>query len=200
MEGGMALLKYLCFENPLTLLVVLGLAALVAGIAWMRSGSKRARIAAVACLAIGVSLTFVAWAVETDHEKIVRTLDAMARAVKNGDADALLERVSDRYQNGASDKSVLAGVVRTALKQVRATAEMPVIERPDDTAKVTQVYRFRPAPGWRPLVPREYERVTWEGVLARDPDGEWRLRSATATQPRRITPEEAERYLQRGAP
>jgi len=195
----MDLLEHLFFENPLTLLVFLGMAALVAGIAWMRSGSRHARIAAIVCVGIGVTVTLVAWAVETDREKIQRTLATMAKAIRKGDADALLERVSPQYQNGGADKTVLAGVVRTALKQTWATAESAVIERIGAQARVTQVYQFHPAPGCRPLLPPGDDRVKWEGVFVRDTDGQWRLFSVTAIEPSRITPEEAAKYVRPAA-
>jgi hypothetical protein len=193
----MDLIRYLLFENPLTLLVALGMAALTAGIAWVRGGSRRARTAAIACLAAGAGLTILAWAVETDRERLTRTLRTMAMAADTGNADAFIERVSADYRNGPPDKAVLAAVVRLGLQQLRATADTPIIDLRQGEATVVQVYQFRPAPGSRMILSTGYDRVTWEGVFAPDSDGQWRLRCAVATQPRRITPEEAGRYLQR---
>jgi len=195
----MDLLRYLLFENPLTLWILLGIAAVVAGLVWMRTGSPRAARAALGCLVAAVLIGVLAWAVETDRERLVRTLDTMAKAVDRGDAEALIERISPEYRNGTFDKAALASAVRLGLRQVRATADSPVIRQRDREACVTQAYTFRPAPGARP-VPAESERVTWEGAFAPDPDGEWRLRSAAATQPIHMTPEEAARRLPRTQP
>jgi hypothetical protein len=195
----MDLLRYLLLENPLTLWILLGIAAVVAGLVWMRTGSQRAARAALGCLAAGVLVGVLAWAVETDRERLVRTLDTMAKAVDRGDAEALIERISPEYRNGAFDKAALASAVRLGLRQVRATADSPVIRQRDREACVTQAYTFRPAPGAR-SVPTEFERVTWEGAFAPDPDGEWRLRSVAATQPIHMTPEEAARRLPKAQP
>jgi hypothetical protein len=195
----MDLLRYLLFENPLTLWILLGVAAVVAGLVWMRTGSPRAARAALGCLAAGVLIGVLAWAVETDRERLVRTLDTMAKAVDRGDAEVLIECISPQYRNGAFDKAALAGAVRLGLRQVRATADPPVIRQRDREACVTQAYTFRPAPGARP-VPAEFERVTWQGAFAPDPDGQWRLRSVAATQPLHMTPEEAARHLPKAPP
>jgi len=195
----MDLVRYLLFENPLTLWILLGTATVVAALVWVRAGSSRAGIVARACAGAAVAVAVLAWAVETDRERLVRTLDTMASGVDRGNAEALIERISPAYRSGPSDKAALAAVVRVGLRQVRATAETPVIVLRDREATVTQVYCFRAAPGGRAM-PTGYDRVTWEGVFAPDADGEWRLRTVTATQPRRITPEEAARYLPRAAP
>jgi len=193
-KSAMDLARYLLLENPLTLWILLGIAAVVAGLAWMRTGSRRAARAALGCLAAGVLVGVLAWAVETDRERLLRTLDTMAKAVDRGDAEALIECISPEYRSGPSDKAALAAIVRLGLQRVRATAETPVIRQRDREACVTQAYTFRPAPGARP-VPAEFERVTWEGAFAPDPDGEWRLRAVAATQPLHMTPEEAARHL-----
>jgi len=195
----MDLLRYLLLENPLTLWILLGIAAVVAGLVWMRTGSPRAARAALGCLAAGVLVGVLAWAVETDRERLVRTLDTIAKAVDRGDAEALIECISPEYRNGAFDKAALASAVRLGLRQVRATADSPVIRQRDREACVTQAYTFRPAPGARP-VPAEFERVTWQGAFAPDPDGQWRLRSVAATHPLRMTPEEAARHLPKAQP
>jgi hypothetical protein len=195
----MDLARYLVLENPLTLWILLGIAATVAGLVWMRTGSRRAAVVGLVCLADAALVGILAWAVETDRERLLHTLDTMAAAVDRGDAEAVIERISPEYRSGPSDKAALAAVVRLGLQRVRATAQTPVIRQRDREAGVTQVYTFRAGPGGHPLA-TDYDRITWEGTFAPDPDGEWRLRAVAATQPRRITPEEAARYLQRGVP
>ena len=196
-EAAMDLVRHLVLENPTTLWIVLGIAAVVCLAAWSRTGSRPARTAAFALVAVGAVVGVLSWAVETDREKLVRTVRLMARAADTGNADALLEGVSPGYRNGPATKEALAEVVRLGLAQVRAEAEAPTIQMQDGRAVVTQTWRLRAAPGARRAVPEGFDRVVWQGVFGPDGDGEWRLRSAQALEPVRMAPEEAARYLRR---
>ena len=191
----MALLRYLVFENSTTLWVVLVIAAVICGTIWRRTGAPGARVAAIACVTVGVVIGILAWLVETDHERLARTIRTMSSAVATGRADVFIERISPEYRGGPLGKETMAEVVRLGLKQVRADAADPGIAWGQRDAVVTQVYRFYPAPGSQMALPPGAERVVWEGTFAPDADGEWRLRSAMATQPRRVAPEEALHYL-----
>ena len=191
----MDILRHLLFENPLTLWIVLGLAAFGAGFYWSRTGSRRAAGIAAACLGAAVLVGLAAWLVETDRERLERTLDKMGDAAAAGDAEAFIERISREYVPPGKD--ALAGVVRRGLALVRVSAETPVIQMTGGEATVTQVYRFRPAPGSRVPIGQPFDCVTWEGTFAPDADGEWRLRSAVAVRPERLTPQDAATYLQR---
>ncbi|MGB2754470.1 MAG: hypothetical protein WBE00_05110, partial [Phycisphaerae bacterium] len=91
----------------------------------------------------------------------------------------------------------LAAVVRLGLRHVRATADTPTIRWEDGRAVVRQTYLFRPAPGSRFDAGQPFRDVVWEGVFQPDADREWRLRSAVAIRPVRVTPEEGVRYLPR---
>ena len=191
----MDILRHLLFENPLTPCIVLGLAALGAGFFWSRTGSKRARGLAVACCGVAAALIVVAWAVETDHERVARTLWIMSDAASRGDAETLIAQISPEYEGGPHGKDGLAAVVRLGLGHVRATAGEPDIRIEGGRATFTQVYHFSPAPKSRIVVPPQYQKFTWEGTLTPDPDGQWRLRSAIATKPERMTPADAARGL-----
>ena len=194
----MDLLRHLLFENPLTLWMVLGMAGLVAGLVWSRTGSNRARRVLAALVAMAVAVGIAAWAVETDRERVERTLRIMAEAADTGDAEAFIERISPEYRNGPFDQEDLAKAVRAGLREVRATAATPIIRMEEGRATVTQVYVFRAAPGQRFALPPAYERITWEGTFGPDEDREWRLRSAMGIRPRRMTAEEAAAHLPRG--
>ena len=191
--------RHLFFENPQTLWVLLGIGAILAGVVWRRMGSRHARTAAVVLAAAAVAIGILAWAVETDREKLLRSISTMNMAANDGPADAFIERISPSYRNGPLGKDHLAAVVRQAAMKLRASGEILKIDPRDKDFLVTQVYHFRPAPNVHFLVPPEWQNVTWEGVFAKDPDGQWRLRSAVATHPRRITPEEAGQYLRQGS-
>ena len=193
----MGLLRHLVFENPTTLWILLIIAAVVCGTIWRRTGSKGCRAGAVACMAAGVVVGILAWAVETDREKLQRTLKTMSDAMAAGHAETFIGCISPAYQSGSHGKAALAGVVRRGLEVIRADAETPRIAFGDSDAVVTQTCRFYPAPGAKPMLPPEAHRVVWEGVFAPDPDGEWRLRSATVVSPRRMTPEQAAQHLPR---
>ena len=193
----MDLARHLLFENPATLWVLLVIAAVVCGMIWRRTGSRGCRTVAGACVAAGVAIGILAWAVETDRERLLRTIKTMGDAVAAGHAETFIERISPQYRSGNLGKDALADVVRLGLEQVRAEAGGPSIAFGQGDAVVTQTYHFYPAPGAKASPEIPYERVVWEGVFGPDPDGEWRLRSATAVSPRRMRPEEAVRYLPR---
>ena len=193
----MGLIRYLIFENPTTLWALLVIAAVACGTIWRRTGSRGCRAAGAACVAAGVLVGILAWAVETDHERLQRTLTTMNDAMTAGHAERFIERISPLYQSGALGKAALADVIRRGLTHVRADADTPTIAFGSGDAVVRQSCRFYPAPGSKMMLPPEAHRVVWEGVFAPDPDGEWRLRSATAISPRRLTPEQAARYLPR---
>ena len=191
----MDLVRYLLLENPLSLFVVLGLIALGAAFFWSRTGSRRARVVALAACGLAVALLLVAWLVETDRERVARTLNLMSSAASRGDAEGLIAQISPDYDAAGGGKAALANVVQTGLRLVRASADDPDIAMENGRATVTQVYHFSPAPNSRLVVPREYEAITWEGAFAPDADGRWRLRSVVATRPERMSPQDAARGL-----
>ena len=198
----MDMLRHVLLENPLTLLIVLGVAEILALVAWRRTRSRRATAAAIALPAAALLVGLLALAVETDYERLMRTVETMARAADSGDAEAFIERISPDYVNRGARREDLAAVVRLGLACVRASADRPTLRWEDGRAVVQQTWDFRPAPG-RPesrragIEGQQRVRVLWEGVFAADGDGEWRLRSAMALKPKHLTPEEAARYLPR---
>ncbi|MBM4017937.1 MAG: hypothetical protein FJ288_06345 [Planctomycetes bacterium] len=196
----MDILRHLVLENPLTLCIVLGLIAVAAGLFWSRTGSPRSLAAVVASGGAAVLLVIISWAVETDQERVFRSLRRMTDAADDGNADAFIERISPEYGDSASARESVEAVVRLGLAHLRADTETPVVRMGEGQATVTQVYRLRPAPGSRVALPPPYQRVTWEGTFAPDGDGEWRLRTAVALKPERMTPEEASRQLHRALP
>ncbi|MFO8013784.1 MAG: hypothetical protein R6X20_10825 [Phycisphaerae bacterium] len=188
-------LRYFVFENPATLLVVLLIATVLLGTVWRRTGAKASRAAAGACLAATVLVALLAWLVETDRERLERTLDTMARAADEGRPEAFIERISPDYRTDGQGKEGMADLVRDGLKYVRASAGGATVDMRDGKATVTQTYRFRSAPGQRVNVAERFPRVEWEGTFGPDADGEWRLRSARVLSPRAMLPQEAVRYL-----
>jgi len=195
----MDLARHLLFENPATALAVLAIAAILLATVWRRTGARGCRLAALACLLAAAVLALAAWLVETDRERLARTLRTMAEAADAGRAEAFIERISPAYDDGTFGKAELADLVRRGLERVRAEAESPAIRMGRGEAVVTQAYRFRPAPGSGAAGLGAFERVVWEGRFAPAPDGEWRLRRAEAVHPRRMPPAEAGRYLRRRA-
>ena len=191
----MDILKHLFLENPLSLWIGLALAELVTLIVWWQSRSRRSAIVLAALPAAAAAVGLLAWAVETDYERLMRSLDVLARASDTGDAEAIIERISPDYQNGRSRREDLAAAVRLGLRQVRATAYTPTIQWEDGRAVVHQTYLFRPAPESRFAANQAFQDVVWEGVFQPDADREWRLRSAVAIRPVRMTPEEGARHL-----
>jgi hypothetical protein len=188
-------LRYFVFENPATLLVVLLIATVLLGTLWRRTGKPAARGAAGVCLAVALLVALLAWLVETDRERLQRTLETMARAADAGRPEAFIERISPDYRSDGLGKEGMADIVRHGLEYVRASAGGHTVRMEDDAATVTQTYRFRAAPGMRAPVADRFPRVEWQGTFGPDADGEWRLRSARVLSPRPMLPQEAVRYL-----
>jgi hypothetical protein len=193
----MDILRHLFLEDPLPLWIMLGLGAIAAAIIWARTGSRRALAAAGAMIGAGVVLGLVAWLVETDEEKVARSVATMADAAAAGNAEIFIERISPAYRSGTFGKDELAGIVRNGLMVVRAQTEAPAVTVAGGEATVIQIYRLVPLPGSGLAIPPDWQRVTWEGRFAPDSDGEWRLRSAVSLSPKRMAPEEAGKYLRR---
>ena len=191
----MNVFRHFVFENPVTLLIVLIIATVILGTVWRRTGKNAARAAASVCLAAAAIVALVAWFVETDRERLQRTLDTMARAADEGRPEVFIERISPDYRTDGQGKDGLADIVRHGLRYVRASARGATVDMEEDRATVTQTYTFRTAPGMRAPVAERFPRVEWEGTFAPDADGEWRLRSAQVLSPRPMLPQEAVRYL-----
>ena len=187
----MDILRHLVFENPLSPCIVLGLVAVAAGLIWSRTGSRRALAVIVAAGGAAAILAILSIAVETDQERVDRSLRMMAQAGARGDAEALIERISPQYGNAPAARDSIVAVVRFGLGRVRVSAGDPAIRMGDKQATVTQTYRFSPAPGQKFALPPSHDYVTWEATLAPDADGQWRVRAATAVRPERMSPEEA---------
>jgi hypothetical protein len=190
------ILRHIFFEDPLTLWILFGIGAILAAAVWSRTGSWWALVTGGALVAAAVVVGLVAWLVDTDYERLVRSVNAIGRAVETGNVDAFIERISPEYQNGPFRKEDLAEAARKAMPLVRATPRSPQRITWNDTATeatVTVQYIFSRVSG---KGPGEGEiAVTWEGKFAPDPDSEWRLRSAMAIHPDRIAPESAARHF-----
>jgi hypothetical protein len=189
------ILRHIFFEDPLTLWIFFGIGAIVAAAFWSRTGSRWALVTAGGFVTAAVVVGLVAWLVDTDYERLVRSINMIGKAVETGNADAFIERISPEYQNGPFRKDDLAEAARKALPLVRAIPRTPVIKPTGTEATVTVQYIFSRVSG---KGPGEGEiAVTWEGKFAPDADGEWRLRSALALYPERIAPEAAAATLLR---
>ncbi|MCC7333513.1 MAG: hypothetical protein IT422_00350 [Pirellulaceae bacterium] len=73
------------FENPLWISVCGLFVAVVAGFLWIQTGARVAWLTAVAAIVLTVVLVVVSVRVETDREKIHRTINEVAEAVEAND-------------------------------------------------------------------------------------------------------------------
>lgn len=73
------------FESPLWIIVCGLFVVLVAGLLWTQTGARAAGLAALAAFILTVILVAVAVRVETDREKIHRTINEVAEAVEGND-------------------------------------------------------------------------------------------------------------------
>jgi hypothetical protein len=185
----MEFLRWLFVEDPRTLLILLGLVEIVLLVAWTRGRSRRTLASLAAVLLAAAAVWMLDVLVETDREKVRRSLDALASAAVAGQAERFIERISPAYASGPFRKDDLAALVLEGLAQVRVGTSSPTIEMEEGAAKVTQAYRFSSRPGARFQIPPEYQHVVWEGRFAPDEDGQWRLRQAQMVQPYRFQPE-----------
>jgi hypothetical protein len=186
-------LRHIFLENPLPLWILCGLGALVGLAVWSRTRSFTPLAVAAGFVLAGLVIGLVAYLVVTDRERVEQSVAIIATAAQTADADRLLERISPQYKNGPFTKDQFAPIVRRALQTLHIDADDPLIVMADREATVTQRLYFTVKSGGSQGL-SNYP-VTWEGTFAPDPDGQWRLRSCTATSPERMTPEAAARYL-----
>jgi hypothetical protein len=183
----MGVLRSLFLEDPRPLWVILAIAEILVLAAWSR-GRARWKLWTLAALPlVGVLLGLLDWAVETDYEKVQRSVRTIAQAAQAGNADRLIERISDSYQSGPYRKEHLAALVRWGLPQVTVRPQPSSIFFDGSTATVEQRYRFDST---NRAEFQLNEAITWEGRFAPDPDGEWRLRQVMMISPFERRPEE----------
>ncbi|MEO8270502.1 MAG: hypothetical protein ABI557_12335, partial [Aureliella sp.] len=73
------------FESPLLISAVGLFVAMIAGFVWTQTGARTAWLSAVAAIFLTIILVVLAVRVETDHEKINRTINNVAEAVEAND-------------------------------------------------------------------------------------------------------------------
>ena len=184
----MTVLRNLFLEDPRTIWVVLGIAEFILLASWTRGRTRWKLWALIALPVAGVLVGLLDWAVETDYEKVRRSVRTISQAAKDGDADRLIQRISDSYESGRFRKKDLAGLVRWGLLQVTVQTLPPTISFEDDRGIVRQTYLFTSTS--RASFHIRNESILWEGTFEQDPDGEWRLRKVMMLQPFERQPEE----------
>lgn len=88
------------FENPLWLGICGAFVTIVALVLWMQTRARSAAVTAfVACL-LTILLVLVSQRVETDREKLIRTIHEVADAVESNDLERVLRHVAPNAQQG----------------------------------------------------------------------------------------------------
>jgi len=140
----------------------------------------RKHVVATAILAGVVLVTLaVDWWVVTDDERIARLMDDLESAVERGDANALMQYVSEDYASTGMTRdslSVLAAAFFDRYGAVQLSGYQYHINRSGDLAIVGVAALATPmdsgSAGW-------YGRSVWELQLQKDADREWRITSLT---------------------
>lgn len=95
-------MQQLVFESPLWIGVCGLFVALGAGFLWTQTGSRTAWLATVGAVVLTVTLVVVAVRVETDREKIHRTINEVAKAVEANDLKRVTSFIHPNATEGAA--------------------------------------------------------------------------------------------------
>lgn len=88
------------FENPLWLGICGAFVTIVAVVLWVQTGTRSAAVSAVVACLLTILLVLVSLRVETDREKLIRTINAVAEAVESNDLERVLRHVSPNATQG----------------------------------------------------------------------------------------------------
>lgn len=81
------------FENPFPLIVIGVITAIISGGMWLQTGRKSALYATLVLVVLMIGLVIVAQLVESERERVSRTLHQIAREVEQNDVEAVLSHV-----------------------------------------------------------------------------------------------------------
>lgn len=88
------------FENPLWLGICGAFVTIVAAVLWVQTGARSAAVTAVVACILTILLVLVSLRVETDREKLIRTIHEVAEAVESNDLERVLTHVSPNATQG----------------------------------------------------------------------------------------------------
>jgi len=106
-------------ENPFPLLVIGGLASLILGFMWTKTGGKAVGIALLAVVGATLGVMALQHFVVTEREVLERELDELAVAVESGDVEEIVE-----FLHASKDETIAkvrAEFPHYDLKSVRIT-------------------------------------------------------------------------------
>jgi len=189
MEG----LKHVCFEQPLLLYVLAALAELITVAIWYSTRARWTRLMLLVWPLAGVGLGLLAWAVETDREKVQHCWERIAAAIDALDAPGALANVAEDFRSAALDKrglAVLADFSAKALKPGEVTIASFTIEEVGPQSAKTKVLVIYHSP-------QGPFRTDWEVSFAPQRDGLWRVNRADCIRPLGFTLKEAGVELRR---
>lgn len=164
-------------DNPGTIYLILGVAAIGLGVAWWHTRQRKYLIGLGVAGCLLVALWLLSHFIVTDNKRIIGVVEEMAAAVGQKDANKILDHVSDQFHSEkGTNKEQLRGYVQRYLKEEVTEAKVwgfePVeVSRKDRKA----VIDFMTKAKGNIVHGQEFFRCRTEFVL--DPDGRWRVKT-----------------------
>src|SRR5208282_5754580 len=106
----------LVFDNRFQIYLVLGIAAVVLAMIWLRTRDRRIRISLFVVVGLlGVFLLVDKLRPETVREQIERKIKEMAAAVEAQKPDRIFEHISEEFSIGPADKATLRDLAKRVM-------------------------------------------------------------------------------------
>jgi hypothetical protein len=166
-------------DHTWTIYLILIVAGLVALAAWWRT-RQRSAVIGLAVVAGAAALVFLlSLVIDTDRKQIARTLDAIARGMREKPPTSLFEHVSDSFQSTFMVKGGSQKWTKTDLRRVlNVVSKEWRIDRVDITElKLQSLIESEATVTFRALPVGDFTALACpcEAQLVRDKDGKWRM-------------------------
>ncbi|MBY0527516.1 MAG: nuclear transport factor 2 family protein [Gemmataceae bacterium] len=175
-------------DNRSTLFLLLGIAAIVLGMIWVRTRDRRCLYGLGGVGAVALVLLLLAlFGPESDSAQIKRKVNEMAEGVKAKDVDRIFQHISEQFRYRSTDKQEFRQYADAALRRGEvAELRLSNIDKVEFLpAKAgepaTASIRFLA----KPIAPGgDFDRIfRVEAIFIRDPDGQWRLKDFLLRNP-----------------
>jgi hypothetical protein len=172
-------------EGWLSVYLLLATVALVLLAIWWSTRRRKYAIAAAVVAALAVLYGLLDLAVETDHERMVRSVREMAASAKHKDASGLFEHISDEFEHNGMSKADLINLAKNAIQNgdVREVVVWDFERGPVSRANRsgTVIFLIKVKSAWTP--DELFLRCNAHFVL--ESDGKWRLKRFELFDPAR---------------
>jgi len=186
----MEMLRHVFLEQPLPVYLICGVAELVS-LAFRRN--RRVGLLLLVWPAVAAAVGLLAWAVDTDREKVEHCWNRIQAGLDARRADRIMENVAEGFHGDGLDKPALGALADLALPTLKKD-EVQVVEfRIEEVARRSA--RTRLGVIYNGLGHPFYTQ--WEVLFGPQADGKWRVTAARCTEPGGVTLRGAEDRLRR---